>query len=42
LIEELAEGGDILAARARSDSGFLDGFARAAEGGGVALYRREK
>ena len=42
LIEELAEGGDQLAARARTDSGFLDGFARAAEGGGVALYRRTK
>ena len=42
LIEELAEGGDTLAARARSDAGFLDGFQRVAEGGGVALYRREK
>jgi hypothetical protein len=41
LIEERAEGGDLLAARARSDPHFLDGFARAAEGGGLALYRRE-
>ena len=42
LIEELAEGGDQLAARARTDPGFLGGFKRVAEGGGVALYRREK
>jgi hypothetical protein len=40
LIEELAEGGDVLFARARSDVRFLDGFSRVAEGGGVALYRR--
>jgi hypothetical protein len=40
LIEELAEGGDLLAARARRDPAFLDGFTRVAEGGGVALYRR--
>lgn len=40
LIEELAEGGDQLAARARTDPGFLEGFERVAEGGGVALYRR--
>ena len=40
LIEELAEGGDVLFARARSDGRFLDGFKRVAEGGGVALYRR--
>jgi hypothetical protein len=42
LIEELAEGGDTLAARARNDARFLDGFKRVAEGGGVALYWREK
>jgi hypothetical protein len=40
LIEERAEGGDALAVRARSDPGFLAGFARVAEGGGMALYRR--
>lgn len=40
LIEEQAEGGDELAKRARRDPTFLDGFARVAEGGGVALYRR--
>jgi hypothetical protein len=40
LIEERAEGGDELAARARSDDTFLSGMERVAEGGGVALYRR--
>jgi hypothetical protein len=39
LIEELAEGGDVLAARAKRDPAFLEGFNRVAEGGGVALYR---
>jgi hypothetical protein len=41
LIEERAEGGDVLAARARSDPGFLDGFERVAEGGGLVLYERK-
>jgi hypothetical protein len=40
MIEERAEGGDQLAARARSDSSFLSGFVRAADGGGLVLYRR--
>jgi hypothetical protein len=40
LIEEQARGGGPLAIRAREDPSFLDGFARVAEGGGVALYRR--
>jgi hypothetical protein len=40
LIEERAEGGDILAAAARTRPTFLDGFERVAEGGGVALYER--
>lgn len=40
LVEEQAEGGDALAQRARAHPGFLDGMARVAEGGGVALYRR--
>jgi hypothetical protein len=40
LVEEQAEGGDILAARARAHPQYLDGYARVAEGGGVALYRR--
>ena len=40
LIEEQAEGGDLLAGLARENPGFLSGFSRACEGGGVALYRR--
>jgi hypothetical protein len=40
LIEEKAEGGDMLAERARRDPAFLEGFSRAASGGGVALYAR--
>jgi hypothetical protein len=40
LIEERAEGGDMLAGIARDDPGFLDGFDRVSEGGGVALFRR--
>jgi hypothetical protein len=39
LIEEVAEGGDMLAERARSDPRFLDGFTRTCSGGGVALYQ---
>jgi len=38
LIEELSEGGDALAARAKAHPEFLSGFTRLAEGGGVALY----
>jgi hypothetical protein len=40
LIEEQAEGGDILAHRRAESSAFLAGFERLCEGGGVALYRR--
>ncbi len=40
VIEEWAEGGDMLAAIARRNPTFLNGFERVAEGGGVALYRR--
>jgi hypothetical protein len=40
LIEETAEGGDQLAMTARANPSFLEGFARVAEGGGVALYAR--
>lgn len=40
LIEESAEGGDVLAQRARTSPEFLEHFTRAAEGGGVALYVR--
>jgi hypothetical protein len=41
LIEEQAEGGDILAQRARASSEFLTGFTRVCSGGGVALYKAE-
>jgi hypothetical protein len=41
LVEERAEGGDMLAARGRRDPSFFGGFTRVAEGGGVALYRRD-
>jgi hypothetical protein len=40
LIEEHAEGGDVLARLSRDSSSFLAGFTRECEGGGVALYRR--
>jgi hypothetical protein len=40
VIEERAEGGDMLAIRAREDPQFLDGYSRVCEGGGLALYRR--
>ena len=39
LIEEQAEGGDLLAQRARASSEFLLGFKRVCDGGGVALYK---
>jgi hypothetical protein len=38
-IEESAEGGDALFLRSKEHARFLDGYARVAEGGGVALYR---
>lgn len=40
LIEELAEGGDELAALTKQRPEFLSGFARVASGGGAALYRK--
>lgn len=40
LIEELAEGGDVLARHRESSPAFLRGFERHCEGGGVVLYRR--
>jgi hypothetical protein len=40
LIEERAEGGDMLAVLSRQHPAFLSGYQRVAEGGGVALYRR--
>ena len=39
LIEERAEGGDMLAKRVRESSAFTTGFARMCADGGVALYR---
>jgi len=39
LIEEQAEGGDVLSKRERASSEFLTGFTRVCSGGGVALYR---
>ncbi len=40
LIEEKANGGDMLARRAREQPQFLDGYTRVCEGAGLALYRR--
>ena len=40
LIEEQAEGGDMLAKRARENPAFLAGFSRVSEAAGLALYRR--
>lgn len=40
LIEEKAEGGDILARRARENRHFLDGFTQVCDGAGMALYKR--
>jgi hypothetical protein len=40
LVEEVAEGGDVLATLIRSDPGFTAGMRRVCEGGGVALYKR--
>ena len=40
LIEEKAQGGDMLARIARDRPAFLDGYQRVCEGAGMALYRR--
>ena len=40
LVEEVAEGGDVLAALVRRNPGFTAGMRRVCEGGGVALYKR--
>jgi hypothetical protein len=40
LIEEKAEGGDMLARLSRARPTFLDGYDRVCEGAGLALYRR--
>jgi hypothetical protein len=39
LVEERAEGGDLLAARTRESSSFLTGFTRVCSDGGVTLYK---
>ena len=41
LIEEKAEGGDMLATIARQHPHFLDGYTRVCEGAGLALYQRQ-
>jgi len=41
LIEEKAEGGDMLARRAREHPHFLDGYSRVCEGAGLVLYERQ-
>jgi 4-amino-4-deoxy-L-arabinose transferase-like glycosyltransferase len=41
LIEEKAEGGDMLAKKAREHPHFLDGYSRICEGAGLALYERQ-
>jgi hypothetical protein len=40
MIEEKAEGGDMLAKLARTQPHFLDGYSRVCEGAGLVLYRR--
>lgn len=42
LVEEHAEGGDVLARRIRQDPRFTRGMTRICEGGGVALYKRDQ
>jgi hypothetical protein len=42
LVEEQAEGGDVLAQLIRQRPHFLDGMTRTCDGGGVTLYRKEK
>jgi acetamidase/formamidase len=41
LVEEVAEGGDVLAEHIRRDPAFTRGMTRVCEGGGVALYKRQ-
>ena len=41
MIEEKAEGGDVLAKKAREHPQFLDGYSRVCEGAGVVLYERQ-
>jgi hypothetical protein len=39
-VEEVAEGGDVIAARMRETPAFAARYTRVCEGGNVALYRR--
>jgi hypothetical protein len=41
LVEEQAEGGDVLAHRIRADPTFARGMKKTCQGGGVALYERQ-
>ncbi len=41
LVEEAAEGGDMLSRRIKAYPGWLNGMLRVCEGGNVALYRRQ-
>ena len=41
IVEEQAEGGDLLARKIREDTMFARGMARVCAGGGVAVYRRD-
>jgi hypothetical protein len=41
MMEEKAEGGDMLYKRAREHPEFLDGYSRVCEGAGLALYERQ-
>ena len=40
LVEEVAEGGDVIAARMRETPAFAARYTRVCDGGNVALYRR--
>ena len=42
LVEEVAEGGDVLAEHVRHDPAFTRGMTRVCQGGGVALYKRQE
>jgi hypothetical protein len=41
LVEEQAEGGDVLAQRMREEPAFTHGMTKVCEGGGVALHKRD-
>ena len=42
LVEEVAEGGDVIAQQIRDNPHFIDGYERVCDGGNVALYRRQR